>query len=195
MASTEEIAEEIESLAIHFRPPIMDNAARSRWLEDWCSDLSEYPIQAIKTASRRWREGTNPKFPLLGQFIGLIKAVNFSGKGQTGGDRAWRTVSPDEYHAMSMRDKARHHQIMAHATRRKAGPMWTNGRHVAADEMPQAWHDLQAEALRHERHAKKLSDEATAYGVKDSVDRPKSYEPISDVIKSVYEAKAMERRA
>lgn len=183
MASTEEIAEEIESLAIHFRPPIMDNAARSRWLEDWCSDLSEYPIQAIKTAVRRWREGTNPKFPLLGQFLPLVKAVNFSGKGPSGGDVAWRRATPEEYHAMSIREKIRHHQIMAMTLRRQAGPMWAGKRHIAADRMPRAWHDLQTAAKQQESHAAKLREQLSQYTASTGMDdRKKAYDPITEII-------------
>ena len=158
MAERAEIAEEIEALAVHCRPPLMSLEDRSRWLSDWCEDLQEYSIDAIQHACRKWRMGTSPKFPMLGQLVPLIRAADHQG---VKGDKvqAWRPLSEDEYRSLTLREKIRHRQILAHQARTKAGPMWTEGdkgRPLTRDQMPQRWHELQAQADNHDAEVKRL---------------------------------------
>lgn len=160
MAERHEIADAIDSLAVHCRPPLMSVEDRSRWTADWCEDLREFPIEAIRNACKRWREGTNPKFPLLGQLLPLIRAGDHQGvKGAAA--EPWRPLSDDEYRSLSLNGKMRHQQIMAHKCRTEAGPMWRggqNGEPVSPEEMPAKWHDLQARAKAHDREWRRLRD-------------------------------------
>lgn len=158
MADRHDIAEEIEALAVHCRPPLMSVEDRSRWTADWCEDLKDFPIEAISHACRRWRNGTNPKFPMLGQLIPLIKAADPKGaKGQK--VEAWRPLSDDEYRDLPLKAKIRHHQILAHEARKTGGPMWTGGQFgkpIAAADMPPKWHDAQRRGKAHDAEAKRL---------------------------------------
>ena len=158
MAERAEIAEEIEALAVHCRPPLMSLEDRSRWLSDWCEDLQEYSIDAIQHACRKWRMGTSPKFPMLGQLVALIKAADHQ---RARGDKAeaWRPLSDAEYRGLTVREKIRHHQILAHQARTKAGPMWEHGmmgRPLAREEMPEKWHDLHRLADGHDAEVRRL---------------------------------------
>lgn len=158
MAERHEIAEEIEALAVHCRPPLMSVEDRSRWTADWCEDLREFSIDAIQHACRKWRMGSNPKFPMLGQLVALIKAADHQA---ARGDKpkAWAPISDAEYASLTLREKIRHHQILAHASRTAGGPMWTEGqkgRALTREEMPPKWHEAQRRYEAHMAEVKRL---------------------------------------
>lgn len=160
MAERNDIAEQIDALAVHCRPPLMSVEDRSRWTADWCEDLKEFPIEAIANACRRWRQGTNTKFPLLGQLLPLVRAGNPQGA-DTGKLQPWRPISDAEFNALPLRAKIRHHQILAHEARNTGGPMWTegqNGRALTIDQMPAKWHDAQRRAKNHDAEARRLRE-------------------------------------
>jgi hypothetical protein len=157
MADRHEIAEEIERLAIHCRPPLMSVEDRSMWLEDWCRDLAEYPIDAIRTACQRWRNGADRKFPLPGHLKPLVaSAARPLGKGPTESVEPWRQLTDDEYQRLSLSEKIRHHRILASEALRKAGPMWRNGGPIAVEDMPEAWHIWKRKAEGHHAEAARL---------------------------------------
>lgn len=159
MADHHEIREEIEALAVHCRPPLMSVEDRARWAADWCDDLKDYPIDAIRHACRKWRMGTVSKFPMLGQLLPLIRAADHEAAARGRKDEAWRPLTDDEYRGLTLREKIRHHQILAHQARTKAGPMWTEGekgRPLTRDQMPQRWHELQAQADGHDAEVRRL---------------------------------------
>lgn len=163
MADTHDIRQEIEALAVHCRPPLMSVEARSLWLADWCEDLKEFPIDAIRHACRRWRNGTNPKFPMLGQLVPLIRAADH-GAAKGPKVETWRPLSDDEYRALPLNAKIRHHQILAHEARKTGGPMWTGGqlgKPIAIADMPAKWRDAQRRAKAHEAEAKRLREYRT----------------------------------
>lgn len=160
MAEPAEIIEEIERLAIHCRPPLMSVEDQARWKMDWITDLKEFPVEAIRQACHRWRNGTDRKFPLPGQLRPLVVMCN---PGQSGGVKldAWRPLSDGEYGQLTLREKIRHHLILASEALNKAGPMWRHGRPLAEADMPDAWRlwkrradDHYAEAARLRKHLK-----------------------------------------
>lgn len=154
MAERHEIIDALEGLAVHCRLPLMSVDDRSRWMADWCADLREYPIDSIRTACQRWRHGDNTKFPIIGQFLPLVRAVTAKPKVETWGE--WKPLSDEAYEALSLDDKIRHHQIMAVEARKKAGAQWANGAPVAAEDMPERWHGWRAKAANHDAEAKRL---------------------------------------
>src|ERR1700747_1981343 len=125
MAEKTEILDAIEALAVHCRPPMMEISARTLWLRDWCADLAEFPLEAIVTACRKWRQSGATKFPTPGQLLPLVRD---SVPSQGGGTRVevWRPLSDAEYQALTVREKIRHHQILSHEAYSKAGPMFRN---------------------------------------------------------------------
>lgn len=141
MATKPDIIEAIEALAIHCRPAIMDVEQWSLWLRDWCADLTEFPIEAIAAACRKWRRSGSVKFPTPGQLLPLVR----EGIPAERTERldSWRLLTDDEYGALSVREKIRHHQILAHQAYLKAGPMFRNtsqgprmsGVHLTPEEM------------------------------------------------------------
>lgn len=159
MAERTEIIDEIERLAVHCRPPLMEPSARAGWMSDWCADLVEFPIEAIRLGIREWRHSGSAKFPTPGQLIPLVRA---KAPPERRGERIadWREPTEEEYRAMSVRDKIRHHLIMAHAAGCKAGPMWRNPPggaslkrpvpgHVPVSEMPPIYHHWKAQQDHH----------------------------------------------
>lgn len=162
MADKSEIIDEIEALAVHCRPPIMEPSARVSWLRDWCDDLASFPIEAVRGAVRKWRHSGATKFPTAGQFLPMIRE-SLPAEGPR--VDVWRPLSDAEYTNLSLRDKMRHHQILAHAAGRKAGPMWkqvqgnrpTPG-HIAAEDMPDTWRRWKQVEANHNAEAKRLRE-------------------------------------
>jgi hypothetical protein len=171
MAQRTEIAAEIESLAVHCRPPIMEVEQRASWTRDWCNDLGEFPIEAIRSACRQWRQGGQSKFPTPGQLLPLIRAASPQATGPK--LEAWAPADEETYRAMTLREKIRERQILAQEAYRKAGPMFRNaaaggvmtkarGEHLKPEQMSDAWrhwtrigdnHKAEAVRLREKLHS------------------------------------------
>lgn len=150
------IIPEIEALEVHFRQPIT-GSARDKWLVEWARDLAEFSLEDIRRGCARWRKD-GQKFPRVGELIGAIQASQSVAQG--GRVEVWREPSEAEYNALSVRDKIRHHQIMEHQFRIKAGPMYRNtgadnglryakGEHLTRQQMPPEWHKHTATADFH----------------------------------------------
>jgi len=162
MASRTEIIEAIEGLAVHCRPPLMGVEERGRWLNDWCEDLQEFTGAAVETGCKRWRQGTNPKFPLPGQLLPLVRAANVGGE-RKGKPEPWRELSAEEYAALTLREKIRHKQIQASNAFTRAGPQTKH-----PDDMPEAWHmhrrmgaNLSAEVKDMRRKLREMQDDGS----------------------------------
>lgn len=155
MASREDISSEINSLAVHCRPPLMTADERAAWTVDWINDLVKFPIEAVRTGFRKWRHSGSTKFPTPGQILPLVRDAMPAEKSQA--VTVWRDLSDDEYRALSVREKIRHHQILSHNAYSQAGPMFRNtsargapvskasGLHLTPDDMDAAyrkWTDL-----------------------------------------------------
>ena len=80
MAERDDIIEAIEGLTVHCRPPLMSSEERARWLMDWCEDLKDAPLAAIKHACSRWRQGEDRRFPTPGQLLPMVRAVAAVGR-------------------------------------------------------------------------------------------------------------------
>jgi hypothetical protein len=158
MADRNEIIDALESLAVHCRPPLMSVEDRSRWMADWCEDLKNCDATAIKTACQRWRMGSDRKFPMAGQLLPLVRAVTVSTPSSSDTEEQWRPLSDAEYESLSLREKVRHHRIMASECRIKAGPMWRNGTHAEPEQLPEKWHEFQAKARGHDEEARRLNN-------------------------------------
>ena len=156
MATKTEILNEIEPLEAHCRPPPMNELQRAGWLRDWCADLAEFPIEAIAAGCRKWRHSGSTKFPTPGQLLPLIRA-ELPQRREAVNAEPWRPISDAEYEALKLPEKIRHHRILAHDARRKAGPMWVNGKHCTAEEMPEGWRRWNEQAERHEAEAARLT--------------------------------------
>ena len=158
MAEPAEVAEEVERLAIHCRPPLMGLDERALWLEDWCRDLAGYPIEAVREACRRWRNGEDRKFPLPGQLRPLIAAAML-GEDRPAVERAepWRPISEADYQALTLAEKIRHQRILCAQAMRKAGPMWGRYGPIAAADMSDDWRRWRGKAGGHDAEARRLS--------------------------------------
>lgn len=155
MASKSEIIDAIEALAAHFRPPIMSVEVKAAWMQDWCSDLAEFPVSAIAEGCRKWRQ-TGDKFPTAGKLVPLVRG-SMPIQSAGGKIEVWRPLSDQEYAGLSVREKIRHQLILAHEASCMAGPMWrnpeganmsrpTDGR-LRLEDMPAAykrWKDVEA---------------------------------------------------
>jgi hypothetical protein len=158
MASYSEIADEIDTLASHFRPPLMDTDTRSRWLQSWCEDLAGFEIAVVRIAFRDWRRSGNTKFPTPGQLLPLIRAeiARFKAGPPTDGAKAWEPLSDAEYDALSLNEKIRHHRILASRASGSAGPQWGATGPLPAEQMPTTWHSWKQRARHHLAEAERL---------------------------------------
>lgn len=146
----------------------MEASARAGWMADWCSDLSGFPIDAIRLGIREWRHSGSAKFPTAGQLLPLVRS-KLPPERQGQRVEIWREPSDDEYRAMTVREKIRHHLIMAHDAACKAGPMWRNPPggaslkrpmpgHIPIEEMPSAYHAWKAREAHHNAEIRRLRE-------------------------------------
>lgn len=155
MAERSEIINELEALETHCRAPLMSVEARTAWMRNWCDDLGEFPIDAIRLACRDWRQGTGGKFPTPGQLLPLIRA-KIVREHNDGDNKPWEPLSDMAYDALPLRDKIRHLGILRTNALAKGGPMWRNGQPLTAEEMPASWHEQKKLAQRYADEARRL---------------------------------------
>ena len=136
-------------------PPNMNGEDRERFLKDYLADIQEFPLPAIQKACQKWRQSGQTKFPVPGQLIPLIRGCIAAEP--VARERPWGALADHEYEALSLRGKIEHQRILAHQARRKAGPMWLNGRPAGPDELPDRWHEWTKRADNHEAEAARLS--------------------------------------
>lgn len=137
---------------------------RERFLKDYLADIQEFPLDAIRSACAEWRKSGSTKFPTSGLLIPLIR--RFVGAPKSERSQPWAPASPGEFRDMPVRDKLRELQILAHAARSKAGPMFRNtsrgskigGKHLTPEEMPDTFRRWNAEAERLEGEIKRLRE-------------------------------------
>lgn len=125
-----------------------------RFLKDYLADIQEFPFEAIQKACQKWRQSGQVKFPTPGQLIPLIRGCMAAEPRDR--PHVWRELSDSEYEALSLRSKIEHQRILANLARRKAGPMWVNGKPATADQLPERWHEWSARAANHEAEATRL---------------------------------------
>ena len=154
MADRTEIMDELETLATHCRAPLMDVETKGRWFRSWGDDLSDFPIAAIKSACRRWRQGAITKFPTPGQLLPFVREAAMPVP-KLISNQAWAPVSEEEYEAMTLSEKAREHRLLGNHELRRAGPQ---GRDTPPDQMSLAWHDHRARAKNHFAEADHLQN-------------------------------------
>lgn len=162
MAERVEIVAELEALETHCRAPLMSVEQRQAWMRDWCDDLAEFPIEAIRLACRDWRRGQDRKFPLPGQLLPLVRAKVSQRQEGDADNKPWEPLSDLAYDALSLSEKVRHQKILGAEALRKAGPQWANGKPVAADDMPSDWHTWRRTAANHFDEAKRLEGKLRA---------------------------------
>lgn len=164
MAEKSEIFDAIEALAVHCRPPLMTVEQRTLWMRDWGHDLAEFPLDAIATACRKWRHSGAIKFPTAGQLVPLVRDSLPTQHGPR--VEVWREPTADEYRAMTVREKIRHHLIMAHEAGTRAGPTFRNttkgarasGDHLTPEDMPETYHRWKAEEAHHHAKVRELRE-------------------------------------
>jgi len=135
-------------------PSGMTGEDRERYLKDYLADVQEYPLEAIRNACAEWRKSGNVKFPTPGMLIPIVR--RFMGSAASERDEPWKPLSDGAYDALSLPEKIRHHRILAHEARRKAGPMWRNGKPCRAEEMPEIWRSWNRRAENHETEIGRL---------------------------------------
>jgi hypothetical protein len=167
MAQKAEIINEIEALTAHCRPPLMETSQRASWLHDWCADLGDFPIEAVRVGCRKWRLSGSIKFPTPGQLLPLVREADTAPAGPKLAE--WSPASEDEYRAMTLREKIRERQILAMEAYRKAGPMFRNataggvmtkarGTHLRREDMSDAWRHWTGIAEAHKAEAVRLRE-------------------------------------
>ena len=159
MANLAEITQEIQSLAVHCRPPMMTGEERAQWFATWFEDLREFDLEAIAAACRQWRQSGSTKFPTPGQLLPMVRGSSPREAGTKA--EPWRPLSDAEYAKLTLEEKIRHHDILAHEAETLAGPMWAGGefgQRLTPSQMPARWHDWMARAKGHRAEAKRLRE-------------------------------------
>lgn len=166
MSKRIEIVKELRALESFFTTrPVRTADEQNRFLADYLADVQDFPLDAIRSACAAWRKSGATRFPTSGQLIPMIRSYVRDEKPRI--NEPWRPLSDEEYGDLTLRDKVRHHRIMAHEARCKAGPMFRNtthltkgrpsGVHLTAEEMTEKWRHWTAEAERHEEEAWRLN--------------------------------------
>lgn len=163
MATRNEIVEALERLETHCRAPLMSIEARTGWMRDWCDDLKDCDVADVNAACQKWRNGDERKFPLPGQLKAVIRSLRPQRTDSDNQGGAWRELTDAEYQALTIREKIRYHQICVQQCLRKAGPMWSAGRHREMADMPQSFHDWRAKASNHGEEARRLQGKLNEY--------------------------------
>lgn len=182
MASISEISTEIEALTLHCRPSVMSAEERAQWLAAWFEDLRQFNAEAIGAACRQWRQSSSTKFPTPGQLLPMVRSAAGEGHESGGKAEAWRPLTDAEFARLSLDEKIRHHDILAHEAETMAGPMWAGGEHgrrLTVAEMPPRWHECMARAKAHRAEARRLR-EAKGRAVERRVDVGRH--PLRDLI-------------
>lgn len=155
------IVTEIEALAAHYIRPVRSAEEHERWLKDYVEDLKRYPEEALKQACANWRANDkNGKFPSPGQLMALVR--QFTDARQPTGVKLepWRELAPVEYEALTLAAKLRYHEIAGMEARKKAGPLWWNGRPCTLEDLSEdradRWRTWTAEAARHRDDADRI---------------------------------------
>lgn len=154
-AQKHEIVDELQALGQHYIRSIRTPEQEERFLRDYLNDLGSYPLSAIKQGCIAWRNSDASKFPTPGQLVAKVRA-NLPREQREDRPEPWRHLTEEEYNRLSLRDKIRHRTILAGELRRKAGPMWANGQPVAAEAMPERWHELMSRSHGHYEEAGRL---------------------------------------
>lgn len=157
MATDIEIRAELEALSTHCRPPLMETNQRALWLRDWCADLAGYPIEAIRTACRRYRNSEATKFPTPGQLMPMVKAATTSERDASAKALPWSPSAQDAYAKLSLADKIFENRALARIAYRKAGPMWKHGAPATPEELGPVWRAHTDQAKAYEAEAARLS--------------------------------------
>jgi hypothetical protein len=145
----------------------MEVEQRALWTRDWINDLTDFPIEAIRVACRKWRQSGVTKFPTPGQLLPMVRE---NVAGETGVKyQPWRPASDEDYRSMPVREKIRERLILSHEAFCKAGPMFRNatvggvmakaaGDHLTAGEMRSTHEHWTAIGRNHAREAQMLRE-------------------------------------
>lgn len=159
MAELVEIITELRALENHYSFRVVRSPEeQERFLRDYLADLKPYPIEAIEGGCAMWRRTDAKKFPGVGQLLGCVRQCMPQQRRESGAEQVWRPLADDEYAALSLRDKIRHHKILASEARTRAGPMWSDGKPVPFEAMPPRYHELREKARNHEAEATRLNE-------------------------------------
>jgi hypothetical protein len=155
-----DIVDELEALATHYPRLVLSDEQRVGWLKDYLEDLNALPIDAIRLGCRQWRKSAARKFPTIGELLAACRAHVRETRDTF---KAWTPLSDQEYQALSLSDKIRHHTILAGQCEAKAGPQCKDKRPVPADDMPASWHEWRARAKNHYAEASALREALGRY--------------------------------
>jgi hypothetical protein len=75
----------------------------------------------------------------------------------------WEPLDEDAYQALTLREKIRHHRIMATGAATQAGPQWRDGAPVRADQMGDDWRRCRARAANHLQEVDRLTKRLEEY--------------------------------
>lgn len=150
-----DIVAELEALSEHYPKPRRDAAAQARFLADYVTDLNRFTPAEVKTACAKWRALESQRFPTPGQLAAICV------KGQGGHAERfekWRPLSDEEYDALSLSDKIRHHRILADRVWDEAGPIRrrVGSRNIADLRQDPDWRELERRGADHLAEASRL---------------------------------------
>lgn len=147
------IMTQIDGLADDYPPPPMGVDQRAQWHQRWVEILRPYSCDAIAEGLKAYRLSDTPKkrFPDYPVLVALVQQAHrrsqrVQGERPVRTDDWWWSVTPEQEAAMSLSDRLYYLDILASQLRMKAGPQWGSGKPIPAEQMPERWHRLRAEA-------------------------------------------------
>ncbi len=155
-----QIVQALTRLGLHYQRPTRSAEEQALWLADYVNDLGRFGAATVDEACRRWRVSGKPKFPTVGELVGLCQEATPC-TAECEGIAAiehWRQLQSQEYESLPFWDKVAWHEYAAlDAERAATSRKWriSDGNMAVLRADPE-WSRLDAERAGHAEEADRL---------------------------------------
>jgi hypothetical protein len=101
------------SLSNHYRRQVRTPEEQAMWLRDWLDDLAAWTPDQVADACGEWRRSAARRMPSSGELLVKLSTMHAPKQQSQPKIEAWKPISDEEYDTLSVRDKIRHHHILA----------------------------------------------------------------------------------
>ena len=124
-------------------------------MSDYVADLGFYSAETIQQACAQWRARGKPKFPTVAEMIVICATISVS---PTKDVDEWRPLLDFEFDELTLREKIRHHRILAERAFDAAGPIYARlGRNIKDLREDADYRAMERAEQNHLAEAKRLN--------------------------------------
>ncbi len=165
----DDIIDLIQGLYVVYNPKAnLDGGAMVLLIRQYERALSGCDVETVRKACEVWQyERESKRFPYPNEFLNCIQVVKRK-PADTSASEPWRQVAKGDYDAMTVSEKERYLQILAHEYRTLGGGMYGRGKGEGwvHPERAAKYHPL---ADRCEAEAKRLGEIVRSARAKDGI--------------------------